>query len=139
LGLELSCAPHVGLVVGDERRLKQAVYNLISNAIKFTPPGGRITVTATRNGDEVALQVVDTGIGISPEDQPRVFEKFAQTAGAQRHGGAGVGMALVKSLIELHGGRVSLDSTPGQGTTVTCRIPVKGPVSPLSRQSPSAD
>jgi signal transduction histidine kinase len=141
LGLELSCAPNVGLVVGDERRLKQAIYNLISNAIKFTPPGGRITVTATRNGDEVALQVVDTGIGISPEDQPRVFEKFAQTSGAQRHGGAGVGMALVKSLIELHGGRVSLDSTPGQGTTVTCRIPVKGPVSPLStsHQAPAAD
>ncbi len=139
LGLELSCAPDVGLVTGDERRLKQAVYNLISNAIKFTPPGGRITVTATRQGDEVALQVVDTGIGIPPEDQPRVFEKFAQTGGTQRHGGAGVGMALVKSLIELHGGRVSLDSTPGQGTTVTCRIPVKGPVSPLSRQASSAD
>ncbi len=132
LGLELSCAPNVGMVVADERRLKQAIYNLISNAIKFTPPGGRITVTATRGEDEVAVQVVDTGIGISPEDQPRVFEKFAQTSGAQRHGGAGVGMALVKSLIELHGGSVALDSTPGQGTTVTCRIPVKGPLTVLA-------
>jgi signal transduction histidine kinase len=138
LGLELSCAPNVGMVVADERRLKQAIYNLISNAIKFTPPGGRITVTATRSDDAVAIQVVDTGIGIDPEDQARVFEKFAQIGGAprpggtSRHGGAGVGMALVKSLIELHGGSVMLASTPGQGTTVTCRIPVKGPVSALS-------
>lgn len=143
LGLEFTPAPDVGLVTADERRLKQAVYNLISNAIKFTPPGGRIGVSATRSGDDVAIQVVDTGIGIAPEDQSRVFEKFAQTGSAQRHGGAGVGMALVKSLIELHGGSVTLDSTPGQGTTVTCRIPIKGPVSalppaPEAQQAPSA-
>jgi len=127
LGLELTCAPDVGLVVADERRLKQAIYNLISNAIKFTPPGGRITVTAMRDAEEVSITVVDTGVGIPPEDQQRVFEKFAQIGNAPRHGGAGVGMALVRSLIELHGGSVSLESQPGQGTTVTCRIPAKGP------------
>ena len=125
LALDIDCPPDVGTVVADERRLKQAIYNLISNAIKFTPQGGRITVSARRAEDEIAVVVADTGIGIAPEHQARVFEKFAQVGAQGRQGGAGLGLALVKSLIELHGGRIELESAPDTGTRITCHIPLR--------------
>ncbi len=127
LTFESFCAENVGLVHADERRLKQALYNLISNAVKFTPEGGRISLTVARDGEELAMTVTDTGIGIAPEDQVRVFDKFERGPGAHRQIGAGLGLALVKSLIELHGGRVELKSMPGEGTAVTCRIPARAP------------
>ncbi|HXV24534.1 MAG TPA: ATP-binding protein [Alphaproteobacteria bacterium] len=125
LTFESVCADDVGLVHADERRLKQALYNLISNAVKFTPEGGRINLTVAREGEELAMTVADTGVGIAPEDQVRVFDKFERGPGAHRQIGAGLGLALVKSLIELHGGRVELKSMPGEGTAVTCRIPAR--------------
>jgi signal transduction histidine kinase len=125
LTLEMDCQPDIGTVVADERRLKQAIYNLISNAIKFTPQGGRITVSARRENGEIVITVADTGIGIAPEHQARVFEKFAQVGAQGRQGGAGLGLALVKSLIELHGGSVALESEPDSGTRVICRIPAR--------------
>ncbi len=125
LTFETACAEDVGIVHADERRLKQALYNLISNSVKFTPEGGRIRLTVAREGDELIMTVADTGVGIAPEDQARVFNKFERGAGAHRQIGAGLGLALVKSLIELHGGRVELKSAPGEGTAVTCRIPAR--------------
>jgi signal transduction histidine kinase len=120
LKLELHCPPDIGAIEADERRLKQALFNLISNSIKFTPPGGTITIEAERRDGELLLTVADTGIGIPPSDQARVLEKFERGA---RQSGAGLGLALVKSLIELHGGTVAIESATGWGTRVICRLP----------------
>ena len=118
LRLEFDCPPTIGTLPGDERRLKQVMFSLVSNALKFTPAGGSVTVAARREGARVALVVSDTGIGVAAEDQARIFEKFER--GNTRQSGAGLGLALVKSFIELHGGTVELRSIPGEGTTVTC-------------------
>ncbi|MGA8549618.1 MAG: ATP-binding protein [Stellaceae bacterium] len=120
LEIRLRCPPQIGAIEADERRLKQALFNLISNAIKFTPPGGAIGIEAERSGDDLLLSVADTGIGIAPADQLRVFEKFARS---KRHASSGLGLSLVKSLIELHGGSVEIESAPGRGTRVICRLP----------------
>lgn len=120
LNIELCCPPDIGLVEADERRLKQALFNLISNGIKFTLPGGKITIAAERQDNMLLLTVADTGIGIAPADQARVFEKFAYGVGRS---GAGLGLSLVKSLIELHGGTVLIESASGYGTRITCRLP----------------
>jgi len=121
LELDLRCPPEIGVIEGDERRLKQALFNLISNAVKFTPPGGAIRLEAARQKDALLLTVADTGVGIPPADQARVFEKFERGV---RQSGAGLGLSLVKSLIELHGGTVVIESASGQGTRITCRLPV---------------
>jgi signal transduction histidine kinase len=98
---------------------------LLSNAVKFTETGGLVTLSGRREQDEIVLSVADNGIGIAEADQARVFEKFVHgTGGAGRKSGAGLGLSLVKSLIELHGGAVTLISVQGKGTTVSCRLPV---------------
>jgi signal transduction histidine kinase len=122
LRLEFDCPTDIGSLVGDERRLKQALFNLISNAIKFTPAAGTVRLAARRSGDRVALIVADTGIGVPREDQARVFEKFERGNPSARQSGPGLGLSLVKSFIELHGGTVEMDSRPGAGTTVTCYL-----------------
>ncbi len=119
-------AGEIGTVIADERRLKQALFNLISNAIKFTPAQGRVVVSAERQGEMAAFSVTDTGIGIAAADQARVFDKFVRV-GLGRQSGLGLGLALVRSLIGLHGGTVVLTSESGMGTTVVCRIPADGP------------
>ena len=121
LAFEFDCPPDIGTIVADERRLKQVLFNLVSNAIKFSHSGNRITLSARRTPDELVLAVADTGIGIPPEDQARVFEKFERGRG----GGAGLGLSLVRSFIDLHGGRVEIDSEPSQGTTVRCYLPIR--------------
>jgi PAS domain S-box-containing protein len=111
---------------GDHSRLQQVVTNLIANAIKFTPERGSVAVLVHRIGSEVRLAVRDTGIGISPEFLPHVFDRFSQadTSSTRRHGGLGIGLALVKHLIELHGGRVKVESPGlGRGSTFICEIP----------------
>jgi signal transduction histidine kinase len=120
LEIELCCPVDIGTIAADERRLKQALFNLISNAIKFTAPGGTIRIEAERRENELLLTVADSGIGIPPSDQGRTFEKFG---GGMPQSGAGLGLSLVKSLIELHGGVVTSNSTAGRGTTITCRLP----------------
>ena len=125
LNLEFDCPHDLGAIPVDERRLKQALFNLISNAIKFTPAGGTIRLIARRTEDgEVALTVADTGVGIAREQQARVFEKFERGNPQARQSGAGLGLSLVKSFVELHGGRVEMTSSPGEGTAVTCYLPV---------------
>jgi signal transduction histidine kinase len=120
LGLLVSCSFEVGTIEADERRLKQALFNLLSNAIKFTPPGGSVVIEAERQGGDLLLSVADTGIGIAPVDQARVFGAFERGV---RQTGAGLGLSLVKKLIELHGGTVGIESAPQQGTRVLCRLP----------------
>jgi signal transduction histidine kinase len=127
LRLEFDCPPTIGTVPGDERRLKQVMFSLVSNALKFTPAGGSVTVAARREGERVALVVSDTGIGVAAEDQARIFDKF-ERGGNARQAGAGLGLALVKSFIELHGGTVDLRSIPGAGTTVTCWLNTELPM-----------
>jgi signal transduction histidine kinase len=129
-GLEISlrCPSQIGAIEADERRLKQALFNLISNAVKFTPPGGAIGIEARYFQGELLLAVADTGIGIDPADQARVFERYA----CKREGGSGLGLSLVKSLIELHGGSVEIESALGRGTRVICRLPIGRGVGLLS-------
>jgi len=108
---------------GDERRLKQVLYNLVSNAIRFTPAGGDVEITVCRQGEDFALSVSDTGIGIKQEEQEEVFERFKKGSNAGHLKSAGLGLSLVRSFIQLHGGEVHLESTIDEGTTVTCLIP----------------
>ncbi len=122
LALNFDCPTDIGTLVGDERRLRQALFNLISNAINFTPGGGSVTLAARRSDGEIALSVIDTGVGVPEEDQVRIFEKFERGSPLARQSGPGLGLSLVKSFIELHGGRVELTSSPGTGTTVTCYL-----------------
>jgi PAS domain S-box-containing protein len=116
LGLQVEVGAGVRTVRGDRDRLLQVLGNLIGNAVKFTPAGGGITVTAAAGGDHVELSVADTGRGISAEDLPRVFDRFwrAQETGRS---GAGLGLAIAKGIVEVHGGRMWVTSAPGRGTT----------------------
>jgi signal transduction histidine kinase len=110
--------------VGDERRIRQVVINLLSNAVKFTPAGGSIDVSASRVDGEVRVSVADTGPGIAPEDQQRIFEEFQQAeAGKEQREGTGLGLALSKRLVELHRGRIWVDSGLGRGSTFTFTLP----------------
>jgi signal transduction histidine kinase len=124
LRLELRCPPDVRSIVADARRLKQALFNLVSNAIKFTPPGGTISIEAERRETELSLIVADTGIGIPLPDQARVFESFER---GRRQSGVGLGLSLVKRLIELHGGTVAIESAPNRGTKIICRLRLPQP------------
>ncbi len=112
-------------VEADRRALKQIALNLISNALKFTPRGGAVTVTTQADGDVLELVVADTGVGISPEDLTRVGRPYEQAGGSeQRAAGTGLGLSLVRAFAELHGGRMEIESRLGEGTTVTVRMPV---------------
>ncbi len=125
LTLKIDAPEDIGRIEGDEKRLKQALFNLVSNAVKFTPPGGTVTLAAARDGDTLVLSVSDTGIGIPSADQERVFGRFERAGMQSRQAGAGLGLSLVKSFIELHGGSVIIESQPERGTTVQCRLPAR--------------
>jgi GAF domain-containing protein/anti-sigma regulatory factor (Ser/Thr protein kinase) len=124
--LELDVAPELDTMVADERKLKQVVVNLLTNAVKFTPDGGTVSLRAARENGEVRLSVHDTGIGIAPEDQERIFEEFQQAThqGDQSREGTGLGLTLSKRMVELHGGTLSVSSTPGKGSTFTVALPL---------------
>jgi signal transduction histidine kinase len=119
--LLLEIDPALGEIHADERKLKQILLNLLSNAIKFTPEGGHIGVTARLNGAGMEVAVRDDGIGISPEEQDAVFEEFRQVG--PRAEGTGLGLALTKRFVELHGGRIRLESSAQQGSTFTFTLP----------------
>ncbi|HEY5239584.1 MAG TPA: PAS domain-containing sensor histidine kinase [Rhizomicrobium sp.] len=110
---------------GDERRIKQIIWNLVSNAIKFTPDGGAVTVACEEAPDGILLKISDTGIGIAEADLPKVLERFGQVDSklARKHTGTGLGLPLVKELVELHGGSLAMTSKLGVGTTVTVTFP----------------
>ncbi len=123
--IESILEPIFGCVVGDEQRLQQIIGNLLSNAIKFTPEGGRIQVKLTSLNTNVQLQVSDTGQGISAEFLPYVFDPFRQAARTGRQGGLGLGLAIVRHLVELHGGTIAVESPgEGQGATFTIKLPL---------------
>jgi signal transduction histidine kinase len=122
--LSLELAPDVNGVRGDERRVRQIVFNVLSNAVKFTPAGGSVAVAAASVNGEVHVSVTDTGPGIEPEDQERIFEEFQQTeVGVQQREGTGLGLALSKRLVELHGGRIWVESEPGHGSRFVFTLP----------------
>ncbi len=123
-GLELSTDAIPTAVIGDPDRLEQIVVNLLSNAAKFTPFGGRVRLTVDQHGAVGRLAVADTGLGIPPGEQAMVFERFFRGQGAAGTGGSGVGLAVVTELVAAHGGHVELKSAPGKGTTVTVCIPL---------------
>jgi CheY-like chemotaxis protein len=125
--LELAVAVPAGPVTvdGDETRLSQVLGNLLSNAAKFTPAGGGVTVELRAGGGHADLHVRDTGVGIAPDLLPSIFDPFTQAKQtlARSEGGLGLGLALVKGLTELHGGRVAVTSAPGSGTAFTVQLP----------------
>ena len=127
ISLDVQVDSETLVVEGDPIRLSQIAWNLLNNAVKFTPVDGRITVSLTRAGDEAQFVVADNGEGIAPEFLPYLFEIFRQAdaSSSRRHGGMGIGLALVKQLAELHGGRVRAESEgSGQGATMTVWIPL---------------
>jgi signal transduction histidine kinase len=127
LALDVSVDDRLGLFVGDERKIRQVLLNLLSNAVKFTPEGGRITVRAAPADGFVEISVSDTGIGIAAEDQEAIFQEFRQvgTDYARKREGTGLGLALARRFIDLHGGRIWVKSQPGEGSTFTFTVPVR--------------
>ena len=116
----------VDVVEGDERRIKQVIFNLLTNAVKFTPAGGAVDVRATQVDGEARVSVADTGPGIAVKDHDRIFEEFQQTqAGVEQLQGTGLGLALSKRLVELHGGRIWVDSELGKGSTFVFTLPAR--------------
>ena len=120
----LASDPEVDVVEGDERRIRQVIFNLLSNAVKFTPAGGAVDVSAAKVNGEVRVSVTDTGPGLAPDDHERIFKEFQQTeAGVEQREGTGLGLALSKRLVELHGGRIWVDSELGKGSTFVFTLP----------------
>ena len=124
--LGLTVEPPLDEIVADERKVKQVVVNLLANAVKFTPDGGAVRVTAARDGDRIRIAVRDTGIGIAPDDQQRIFEEFQQARHqtAQSREGTGLGLTLSRRFVELHGGTLGVESEVGTGSTFTVTLPI---------------
>ncbi|WP_431949870.1 sensor histidine kinase [Actinacidiphila sp. bgisy167] len=129
VALSVDVPADTGTVVADPVRLRQAVSNLVSNAVRHTPPGGTVMVTARREDGALAIAVADTGAGIRPEDLPRVFDRFwrAEKSRSRSTGGSGLGLAIVRNLAQAHGGTVTVESTHGKGSLFTLRLPGDGP------------
>jgi PAS domain S-box-containing protein len=128
IGVKVEVAPALGDVVADAAKLKQVLYNYLSNALKFTPDGGKVTIRVAPEGaDDFRIEVEDTGIGIKPEDQGRLFVEFQQldASTAKRYPGTGLGLALTKRIVEAQGGSVGVRSAPGQGSTFFAILPVR--------------
>lgn len=128
--LDIEIAPTVDQFVGDARRVTQILYNLLSNAIGFSAPGETVKLRCGCEGEMIAFTVEDRGVGIPEDLQQTVFDRFESRSHGSRHRGAGLGLSIVKSLAELHGGTVSLASAPGQGTRVKVLLPLKSGAAP---------
>jgi signal transduction histidine kinase len=126
IALNLDVEPTIDRICADERKFKQIAFNLLTNATKFTPPGGRVDVTAWRVDGELRVSVHDTGVGIASEDLMRIFEEFEQAGrtGLLSQEGTGLGLAVAKRLVELHGGGIWVESSIGQGSTFTFALPL---------------
>jgi len=123
ISLRLDVDPSAGAVEADERKLKQVLFNLLTNAVKFTDRGGHVEVTAHGEADEVVVSVRDDGTGIALADQARIFEEFEQAGGSNSQEGTGLGLALSRRIVELHGGRLWVESAPEKGSTFTFNLP----------------
>jgi signal transduction histidine kinase len=123
--LDLRCAPDIGRFRADERRVCQVLFNLLANAVGFSPAGATVTLLAVRVKDAIIFTVTDNGPGIPADIQDKVFDWFETHSLNSRHRGTGLGLSLVRSFVELHGGSVTLDSAVGRGTTVTCIFPAE--------------
>jgi signal transduction histidine kinase len=125
--IELAVDERLGEMVGDERKIKQILLNLLSNAVKFTPEGGEVGLRATLADGSVEISVSDSGIGIAPEDQEAIFEEFRQVGSdyARKREGTGLGLALARRFVELHGGRIWVKSELGRGSVFTFALPVR--------------
>jgi signal transduction histidine kinase len=121
--LKVEVDPNVGSFTGDERRVVQVLYNLLANAVGFSPQDGTVVVSATRTERSVVFSVSDSGPGIAPDMKDKMFDWFESRSHGSRHRGAGLGLSLVRSFVELHGGKVRVDSVVGKGTMVTCDFP----------------
>ncbi|MBM2806461.1 MAG: His Kinase (phosphoacceptor) domain protein, partial [Deltaproteobacteria bacterium] len=123
--LDVKVDERLGDITGDERKIKQILLNLLSNAVKFTPEGGRIGIEARQADGSVEISVTDTGIGIAAEDQPKIFDEFRQVGGdyAHKSEGTGLGLTLAKKFVELHGGKIWVESEVGKGSTFTFTLP----------------
>ncbi|HLH57460.1 MAG TPA: ATP-binding protein [Verrucomicrobiae bacterium] len=131
--LETIIDPEIKVVLADPDKLEKIVLNLVFNALKFTPSGGRVTLSAQRQGDQYLISVADTGMGISQKNLPHVFDRFwqADDSSKRKYQGVGIGLALVKELVEVQGGQVSVQSAEGKGTTFTARLPYRpGEINP---------
>jgi two-component system sensor histidine kinase BaeS len=126
--------------MGDPERLAQVVDNLLSNALRYTDPGGHVAVTLHARGDEAVIEVADSGIGIAPEQIGRVFDRFWRSPEARERSseGSGVGLALLADLVRVHDGRVSVASEPGRGTTFTVLLPSRAPFAPPGHRPAAA-
>jgi len=124
-GIALSSDADMAIVYGEPKRLEQIVVNLLSNALRYTDAGGRVSITVRTAGDDAVLEVADTGIGISVEDVPHVFTRFwrGEKSRSRATGGAGIGLSIVKELVRAHGGHVSVESVPGGGSVFRVLIP----------------
>jgi signal transduction histidine kinase/HAMP domain-containing protein len=129
INLESAISDEVGAYDGDERKFKQIVLNLLTNAVKFTPEGGSVTLGAQRVNGAYVFSVKDTGVGIAPEDQQLIFEEFRQVGSdyERKAEGTGLGLALTRRLVHLHGGEISVASAPGRGSTFTFTLPLEHP------------
>jgi len=126
IALKVDSDQSVNAIEADERKVKQVLFNLLSNAVKFTPEGGTITVRTHAASDAVEISVRDTGIGIAPEDQQRIFEEFAQAgSGKNVDASTGLGLTLAKRFVELHGGAMTVESAVGLGSTFTFSLPLR--------------
>ncbi len=151
INMDVQKEEEIDLITGDRVKIKQVLYNLLSNAIKFTPEGGRVGLKVDYAGNNypsgsdakvayLRFSVYDTGVGIGPEDKDRIFDEFEQvdTRLSREWGGAGLGLALSRKLVELHGGKISVESNLGEGSTFTFTIPVTSPVEPVLPEEPQA-
>ncbi|MGO8931118.1 MAG: ATP-binding protein [Limisphaerales bacterium] len=139
LRLETFVDPAVGTVLADRDKLEKVVLNLLFNALKFTPAGGRVELRAEKRGEALMLMVADTGMGISEKNLAHVFDRFWQADGSskRKYQGVGIGLALVKELVEIHGGEVAVQSQEGKGTTFTVTLPYQKAV-PAQTPKPEA-
>lgn len=127
-GLHVQCdVAHSARLIADERRVRQILYNLLSNAVRFSADHGEVRVTARQIGEEIELTVADSGAGMPQSFLPTAFDRFVSRGGGAARGGAGLGLSIVKSFVELHGGSVDLTSVEGKGTTVSVRLPLRPP------------
>jgi signal transduction histidine kinase len=123
--LDIRLPANIGSFIGDAKRVRQILFNLLSNAVGFSPSGGTVTLSAERASDAIIFRIADEGPGIAPEFRERIFERFESHGQGSQHRGAGLGLSIVRSLMQLHGGRVTIDSAPGKGTVATCIFPIR--------------